>query len=104
MSYSNILSGLLDQDAPSPSEVSHLVPFRRVSNVWVALKGHGDASSTGMGGKREASGLEGSAVKEEDQERRQDWILGGCRGLREAKLLSQLDVNWVGHSAPWLGI
>lgn len=67
VSYSNILSGLLDQDAPSLNEVSHLVSFR-----------HGDASSTGTRGKREASGLGGECCrrKKKKQRRKQDWSIG----------------------------
>lgn len=52
-------------------------------------------------------GWEGSAVEEKKTEKKaglehRGWSLGGCRGLREAKLLCQLDVNWVGHLCPSL--
>lgn len=112
--YSNILSGFLDHDALSLNEVSHLVPFRHVSNIWVALRGHGDASSTGMRGKREASGLGGECGRRiEDHRRKQDWSKGleprrlqgpegskaplstGCQLGRSLRSFLGWELNWV---------
>lgn len=97
MSYSNILPWLLDQDAPNLNEVSHLVSFRHVSNVWVALRGHGDASSTGTRGKREASGLGGECRgRIEDQRRKRDWGIGaGAWEAAGAGGRQSCSVNWM---------